>query len=35
MAENNSLKDIIKFRRNKINKMKKEGIDVYPPKYKY
>ena len=35
MAENNSLKDIMKFRMDKIKKMKKEGIDVYPPNYKY
>ena len=35
MSENKSLKDIIKFRMNKINALKEAGIEVYPYKYNY
>jgi len=35
MAENNSLKDIIKFRMDKISKLSNKGIEVYPHNYKY
>ena len=35
MTENKSLKEIMKFRIEKINKMVDSGIDVYPHKYKY
>ena len=35
MSENKSLKDIVKFRMNKINDLKEAGIEVYPYKYNY
>jgi len=34
MSENKSLKDIMKFRIEKMNAMKEKGVDLYPHKYK-
>ena len=33
MSENKSLKDIMKFRLDKMNTLKEKGIDLYPHKY--
>ena len=35
MPENNSLKDIMQFRIDKINKLSESGVEVYPHSYKY
>ena len=33
MSENKSLKDIVKFRKEKIKTLKEHGVEVYPYKY--
>ena len=33
MIENKSLKDMIKFRMDKISRLKEKGVDLYPHKY--
>ncbi len=35
MSENNSLKEMIKFRMDKIKTLKEHGVELYPHKYKY
>ena len=35
MSENNSLKDIVKYRMEKIKSLRKHGVDLYPHKYEY
>ena len=33
MSDNNSLKQIMKFRLEKLNKLREDGVDPYPVKY--